>query len=53
METLNYDFNWKTVKEIILKTTKETIRNLKRHNRNEWFDSECRKSTEERNKATC
>ena len=51
-QTLNYDFNWKTVKEIILNTIKKkNIRNLRCHNRNKRFDDECRKSTEEKNKA--
>ena len=31
--TLNYDFNWKTIKEIILNTIKETIPNLSRRTR--------------------
>ena len=35
LETLNYDFNWKIVKEIILNAIKETIPNLRRRTRNE------------------
>ncbi|GFV57097.1 uncharacterized protein TNCV_3530461 [Trichonephila clavipes] len=51
LDSLGNDFNWKSVREIILKSTNETVPGLERRARNEWYDEDSRKATEMKNKA--
>ncbi|GBM53761.1 hypothetical protein AVEN_145333-1 [Araneus ventricosus] len=51
MGTPIYDLNWRSVGEIISKAAIETIPRLGRRIRNVWFDDECSKAAEEKNKA--
>ncbi|GFW90121.1 craniofacial development protein 2 [Trichonephila clavipes] len=50
LDSSGNDFNWKSVKEIILKSENETAPGLERRARNEWYDEDCRKVTEMKNK---
>ncbi|GFV56284.1 uncharacterized protein TNCV_106401 [Trichonephila clavipes] len=45
LDSSGNDFNWKSVKEIILKSANETVPGLERRVRNEWYDEDCRKAT--------
>nr|XP_042906426.1 uncharacterized protein LOC122270970 [Parasteatoda tepidariorum] len=47
----NIVFNWNTIKDIVLKSASDTIPELGRPSKNEWFDEDCHKATEEKNKA--
>ncbi|GFT97692.1 uncharacterized protein TNCV_275361 [Trichonephila clavipes] len=51
LDSSGNDFNWKSVKEIILKSANETVPGLERRARNEWYDEDCRKATEMKNNA--
>ncbi|GFT66122.1 uncharacterized protein TNCV_2009411 [Trichonephila clavipes] len=51
LDSSGNDFNWKSVREIILKSANETVPGLERRTRNEWYDEDCRKATEMKNKA--
>ncbi|GFX24993.1 uncharacterized protein TNCV_1279291 [Trichonephila clavipes] len=51
LDSSGNDFNWKSVKEIILKSANETVPGLERRARNKWYDEDCRKVTEMKNKA--
>ncbi|GFX26504.1 endonuclease-reverse transcriptase [Trichonephila clavipes] len=51
LDSSGNDFNWKSVREIILKSANETVLGLERRARNEWYDEDCRKATEMKNKA--
>ncbi|GFT63881.1 uncharacterized protein TNCV_4954181 [Trichonephila clavipes] len=51
LDSSSNDFNWKSVKEIILKSANETVPGLERRARNEWYDEDCRKATEMKNNA--
>lgn len=47
----NYEADWNSVKNIILKSAQEAIPSLKRQTRNEWFEEDCKTATENKNKA--
>ncbi|GFV34546.1 craniofacial development protein 2 [Trichonephila clavipes] len=50
LDSSGNDFNWKSVREI-LKSANETVPGLERRARNEWYDEDCGKVTEMKNKA--